>query len=166
MIAGDCRRGREYGCDGGAQGQGPTKGNVDPTSGKRQRARSNSNKQCAEDARAIAKCQSPDTECDEKRQSVHRERKDGPAKQTDTRTSPMASMVVAPCAWIYQSRLPPPHGAVLRCKNETRRSCGVQLHLGVFEATALMRRRTSRRECRAASPCRRDCPEFPCPGNA
>ncbi|MCK1345115.1 hypothetical protein IVB21_05045 [Bradyrhizobium sp. 18] len=64
--------------------QGPTKGNGDPTSGKRQRARSNSNKQCAEGARAIAKCQSPDTECDEKRQSVHRERKDRPAKQTDT----------------------------------------------------------------------------------
>uniref|UniRef100_UPI003F64C312 hypothetical protein n=1 Tax=Rhizobium lupini TaxID=136996 RepID=UPI003F64C312 len=84
MIASDCRRDRECGCDRDAQGQGPTDGDGDLTSGKRQRARSNSDKQCAEDARAMTKCQHPDTQCDEKWQSVHRERKDGPAKQTDT----------------------------------------------------------------------------------
>jgi hypothetical protein len=34
------------------------------------------------------------------------------------------------------------------------------------EKAALMRHRTSRRECRGASPCRRDCPGSPCPGSA
>lgn len=49
MIAGDRRREREYGCDRDAQGQGPTNGKGELTSGKRQRARNNSDKQCAED---------------------------------------------------------------------------------------------------------------------
>lgn len=48
-------RDREDGCDRDAQGQGPINRESELASGKRQRARSNSDKQCAEEARAIAK---------------------------------------------------------------------------------------------------------------
>ncbi|TYL86232.1 DUF736 domain-containing protein [Bradyrhizobium rifense] len=83
MIASDCRGDRECGCDRDAQGQGPTNGDDDLTSGKRQRARCNSDKQCAEDARAITKCQHSDADCDEKRQGIHSERKDRPTEQAN-----------------------------------------------------------------------------------
>ncbi|UFW43023.1 hypothetical protein [Bradyrhizobium sp. WSM471] len=83
MIAGDYRRDGECGRDREPQGQGPTKCDGDLTSGKRQRARSNSDKQCAEDARAIAKRKHPDAECGKKRQGIHRERKDRPAEQAN-----------------------------------------------------------------------------------
>ncbi|MET4483792.1 hypothetical protein ABIB66_008363 [Bradyrhizobium sp. F1.13.3] len=83
MIASDCPRDRECGCDRDAQGQGPTDGDGDLTSGKRQRARSNSDQQCAEDAGAITKCQHPDIKRDKKRQGIHCQRKDRPAEQAD-----------------------------------------------------------------------------------
>ncbi|MBR0986105.1 hypothetical protein [Bradyrhizobium liaoningense] len=84
MIASDCRRDGECGSDHNAQDQGPTNGDGELTRGKGQRARSNSDKQCAEDARAMTICQNPGTECDEKRQGIYCERKDHPAEQTDT----------------------------------------------------------------------------------
>ncbi|WP_354141945.1 hypothetical protein [Bradyrhizobium sp. RT11b] len=52
MIASDSRRDGECGCDRDAQGADPTDRDGDLTSGKRQRARSNSDKQCADDTSA------------------------------------------------------------------------------------------------------------------
>jgi len=107
----------------------------------------------------------------EERQGVNRQREDQPAEQAEAnvlRRSPRASMVVARCAQMSRSRLPPPPRRTLACRSETRRSCGDTTSPCCCGngSSALTRRRISRRRCRAASPCRRDCPGFPSPGNA
>ena len=84
MIAGDGGGNSECCCDRDAQGRGPSNSKGDLAENERQRTANRCDKQGANEAGAALKRRHPDTQCDEKRQSIHCERKDRPAEQTDT----------------------------------------------------------------------------------
>src|SRR5882724_12316793 len=96
---------------------------------------------------------------------INQQNKPTPAK---FRRSPRASMVVAPFAKGYGCAFHHHHGAVLDMQSKRGGVAAMQLHLGGVEdgRSVLTLRRISKQKCRGASPCRRGCPGFPCPGNA
>ncbi|MCK1397008.1 hypothetical protein IVB45_04685 [Bradyrhizobium sp. 4] len=101
MIASDSRRDGECGFDRDAQDPDPTDRDGDLTDSKRQCAGGQSDQQCADDTGAISKSHHPDVSAMKNGRAytastkIAQQNKPMPSV---LRTSPRASMVVAPCA--------------------------------------------------------------------
>ena len=124
----------------------------------------------ADNASAAMKRQHADADGDEKRHGIDRKREDQPAEQAEAdgvENKSKGKHGGGSVCIEWNGRAFHHHrGAILDIKSKLGGVAALATPpgFGKVAKTALTRRRTSRRQCRAASPCRRDCPEFPCPG--